>query len=85
MSSESKNHANIQLLICFYFFCYYSATSSKYKLLVINSFCHDFCQKNKNLAKTIHYLQYLDISVKLTPHFGDIDPPRRKWFKEQIT
>jgi len=26
----------------------------------------------------------LDISVKLTPCFGDIDPPHRKWFKEQI-
>jgi len=26
----------------------------------------------------------LDISVMLTPHFGDIDPPSQKWFKEQI-
>jgi len=25
----------------------------------------------------------VDISVMLTPHFGDIDPPHRKWFKEQ--
>jgi len=25
----------------------------------------------------------LDISVMLTPHFGDVDPPRSKWFKEQ--
>jgi len=28
-------------------------------------------------------IQFLDISVILTPHFGDIDPPHRKWFKEQ--
>jgi hypothetical protein len=26
----------------------------------------------------------LDISVMLTPRFGDIDPPCSKWFKEQI-
>jgi hypothetical protein len=25
----------------------------------------------------------LDISVMLTPCFGDIDPPCSKWFKEQ--
>jgi len=25
----------------------------------------------------------VDISVMLTPHFGDIDPPSQKWFKEQ--
>ena len=27
----------------------------------------------------------LDISVMLTPCFGDIDPPCSKWFKEQRT
>jgi len=29
------------------------------------------------------HISQLDISVILTPHFGDIDPPHRKWFKEQ--
>ena len=29
------------------------------------------------------YHEVVDISVILTPHFGDIDPPHRKWFKEQ--
>jgi hypothetical protein len=27
----------------------------------------------------------MDISVMLTPCFGDIDPPCSKWFKEQRT
>lgn len=26
----------------------------------------------------------MDISVMLTPCFGDVDPPHRKWFNEQI-
>jgi hypothetical protein len=30
-----------------------------------------------------HYNRAVDISVMLTPCFGDIDPPHRKWFKEQ--
>ena len=30
-------------------------------------------------------LYLMDISVMLTPCFGDIDPPCSKWFKEQRT
>jgi hypothetical protein len=35
------------------------------------------------MAKLKIEIKKLDISVMLTPHFGDIDPPHRKWFKEQ--
>jgi hypothetical protein len=35
------------------------------------------------LVNTSNQLTTVDISVMLTPCFGDIDPPCSKWFKEQ--
>lgn len=51
-------------------------------------YCERFSNNNKpeftdQEIMTIYLYTMLDISVMLTPCFGDIDPPCSKWFKEQ--
>lgn len=41
--------------------------------------------KHKVQGQKLEKWLHLDISVMLTPCFGDIDPPCSKWFKEQRT